>query len=60
MVINKNGKMAKILEHSWGDGMTGLYYNQEIHKDVLAKPVVGPNTETEDKDATVNKVGALA
>ena len=59
LVITRNGKVGKILEHSWGDGMTGIYYGVEMHKDIASQPAVGPDIVVDPKIGDIQRIGEL-
>ncbi|XP_029634050.1 carnitine O-palmitoyltransferase 2, mitochondrial [Octopus sinensis] len=43
-VVSSDGRAAVTFEHSWGDGVAVLRYINDVMKDTIDRPVVGPDT----------------
>lgn len=43
-VISTDGEMFSLMEHSWGDGIAGVYMKGWTNRDVQKCPSVGPDT----------------
>ncbi|KAK1801221.1 hypothetical protein P4O66_022903 [Electrophorus voltai] len=55
MILTKDGQAAINFEHSWGDGVAVLRFQNEVYKDSTAKPLVGPKTQP----ATIDSASAV-
>ncbi|KAI4903245.1 hypothetical protein NFI96_022052 [Prochilodus magdalenae] len=45
IILAKDGQAAVNFEHSWGDGVAVLRFQNEVFKDTTEKPLVGPGTQ---------------
>ncbi|KAG9270811.1 carnitine O-palmitoyltransferase 2, mitochondrial [Astyanax mexicanus] len=45
IILAKDGQAAINFEHSWGDGVAVLRFQNEVFKDTTEKPLVGPGTQ---------------
>lgn len=45
VILAKDGQAAINFEHSWGDGVAVLRFQNEVFKDTTEKPLVGPGTQ---------------
>ncbi|XP_066500574.1 carnitine O-palmitoyltransferase 2, mitochondrial isoform X2 [Hoplias malabaricus] len=45
IILSKNGHAAIHFEHSWGDGVAVLRFQNEVFKETTEKPLVGPDTQ---------------
>ncbi|XP_076859978.1 carnitine O-palmitoyltransferase 2, mitochondrial [Brachyhypopomus gauderio] len=44
LILSKDGQAAINFEHSWGDGVAVLRFQNEVFKDTTERPLVGPTT----------------
>lgn len=58
IILTKDGQAAINFEHSWGDGVAVLRFQNEVFKDTTEKPLVGPDTQPAavDSAATVRRL----
>lgn len=45
IILAKDGQAAINFEHSWGDGVAVLRFQNEVFKDSINRPVVGPSSQ---------------
>ncbi|XP_026779986.2 carnitine O-palmitoyltransferase 2, mitochondrial [Pangasianodon hypophthalmus] len=45
IILAKDGQAAINFEHSWGDGVAVLRFQNEVFKDTTEKPQIGPGTQ---------------
>lgn len=55
IILAKDGNAAINFEHSWGDGVAVLRFQNEIYKDTTERPLVNPSSSP----ATVDSVTAV-
>lgn len=51
IIIAKDGQAAINFEHSWGDGVAVLRFQNEVFKDTTEKPLVGPGSQPASVDS---------
>lgn len=52
VILAKDGQAAINFEHSWGDGVAVLRFQNEIFKDTTEKPLVGPGSQPASVDSS--------
>ncbi|XP_027023254.2 carnitine O-palmitoyltransferase 2, mitochondrial [Tachysurus fulvidraco] len=45
IILTKDGQAAINFEHSWGDGVAVLRFQNEVFKDTTETPLIGPGTQ---------------
>lgn len=51
IILAKDGQAAINFEHSWGDGVAVLRFQNEVFKDTTEKPLVGPGSQPASVDS---------
>ncbi|XP_051950512.1 carnitine O-palmitoyltransferase 2, mitochondrial-like [Xyrauchen texanus] len=51
IILAKDGQAAINFEHSWGDGVAVLRFQNEVFKDTTEKPLVGPGSPPASVDS---------
>nr|NP_001007448.1 carnitine O-palmitoyltransferase 2, mitochondrial [Danio rerio]AAH85392.1 Carnitine palmitoyltransferase II [Danio rerio]AAI64562.1 Cpt2 protein [Danio rerio] len=52
VILAKDGQAAINFEHSWGDGVAVLRFQNEVFKDTTEKPLVGPGSQPASVDSS--------
>lgn len=52
IILAKDGQAAINFEHSWGDGVAVLRFQNEVFKDTTEKPLVGPGSQPAAVDSS--------
>lgn len=52
IILAKDGQAAINFEHSWGDGVAVLRFQNEVFKDTTEKPLVGPGSQPAGVDSS--------
>ncbi|XP_026098874.1 carnitine O-palmitoyltransferase 2, mitochondrial [Carassius auratus] len=52
IILAKDGQAAINFEHSWGDGVAILRFQNEVFKDTTEKPLVGPGSQPAAVDSS--------
>ena len=56
-VFTEDGTSFVLMEHSWGDGMTGAYLRHVSAREIRDHPSVGPHTRPVCNTAAITRLG---